>query len=276
MQKEDKIIADLSPEEELAKEDYQVVNSKSNRLFIILAGFFIANSLIAEFIGVKIFQFESTIGSEEIWNWELFGIKGSFQFTAGVLLWPIVFIMTDIINEYFGKRGVKFLSTLAAGLIAYSFLAIYGAIQLNAADWWIASGNESGIPDMQAAFSSIFGQGLWIIVGSIAAFFIGQVVDVMVFHRIKQVTGEKYIWLRATGSTLISQFIDSFVVLYIAFVISGSWTYEQWIAIGLINYLYKFLLALILTPILYMVHVIIDKYLGKDLSEKMRISAMKQ
>lgn len=253
----------------------EVTQIKSNKLFLILGGFFIANSLIAEFIGVKIFQLESTIGTKPNWTGSLFGVPLALQFTAGVLLWPIVFIMTDIINEYFGKRGVRFLSYLAAGLIAYSFVAIYGAIQLTGADWWVASKADKGIPNMQDAFESIFGQGLWIIIGSLAAFFVGQIVDVVVFHRIKRMTGERMIWLRATGSTLVSQFIDSFLVLYIAFVLGADWTYEKWIAIGLLNYFYKVIMAVVLTPMLYVVHAIIDRYLGKELSEQMRADAMK-
>ncbi len=67
--------------------------------------------------------------------------------------------------------------------------------------------------------SGIFRQGLWIIIGSMVAFLIGQVLDVLVFHRIKKITGEKRIWLRATGSTLVSQLVDSFVVLFIAFYV---------------------------------------------------------
>lgn len=252
----------------------EVTQQKNNRLFLILGGFFIANALIAEFIGVKIFQLEETIGGGK-WEWSLFGVVGSLQFTAGVLLWPIVFIMTDVINEYFGRRGVRFLSYLAAGLITYSFFAIYGAIQLSAADWWVGSKAADGVPDMQAAYKSIFGQGLWIIVGSITAFFVGQIVDVLVFHRIKKATGEKMIWLRATGSTLVSQFIDSFVVLYIAFVLGSDWTYEKWFAIGIVNYFYKFIMAVLLTPLLYIVHAAIDRYLGKEMSEQMREQAMK-
>ena len=253
----------------------EVTQIKSNKLFLILGGFFIANSLIAEFIGVKIFQLESTIGTDSNWTGSLFGVPLALQFTAGVLLWPIVFIMTDIINEYFGKRGVRFLSYLAAGLIAYSFVAIYGAIQLTGADWWVQSKAQTGVPDMQVAFQSIFGQGLWIIIGSLAAFFVGQIADVVVFHRIKKLTGERMIWLRATGSTLVSQFIDSFLVLYIAFVLGSDWTYEKWIAIGLLNYFYKVIMAVILTPMLYVVHAGIDRYLGKELSAQMRADAMK-
>ncbi len=92
-----------------------IIHHKPTRLFIILGGFFIANALIAEIIGVKIFSLEKTLGFAPL-HIHLFGNDLSVNLTAGVLLWPVVFIMTDIINEYYGMRGVKFLSWLTAGL----------------------------------------------------------------------------------------------------------------------------------------------------------------
>ena len=100
--------------------------------------------------------------------------------------------------------------------ISYGFLAAYLAIALVPADFWVTVNQERGTENMQAAFANVFGQGMWTIVGSIVAFLIGQLIDVTVFHRIRQLTGERWIWLRATGSTAISQLIDSFVVLYTA------------------------------------------------------------
>lgn len=251
-----------------------ILENKGTRLFILLGGFFIANALIAEFIGVKIFALEDSLGLDAF-NWNLFGQKGSLNFTAGVLLWPVVFIMTDIINEYFGHRGVKFLSYLTVGLISYAFLMAYAAINLSPASWWIENYADAGVPDMQAAFSSVFGQGMWIIAGSIIAFLVGQIVDVMVFHRIKKITGESKVWLRATGSTLFSQLLDSFVVLYIAFVLSERWTLDLFFAVGTVNYIYKFVMAIALTPVIYAAHAVIDSYLGKDLAEQMKKEAAK-
>jgi uncharacterized integral membrane protein (TIGR00697 family) len=250
-----------------------ILQDKSTRLFIILGGFFIANAIIAEFVGVKIFAFEETFGLEPF-NWNLFGQVGSLNFTAGVLLWPVVFIMTDIINEYFGKRGVRLLSYLAVGLIAYAFLMVYAAIALAPADWWIGSSAENGVPNMQSAFANIFGQGLWIIIGSLVAFLVGQITDVLVFQRIKKATGDKYIWLRATGSTLISQFIDSFVVLYIAFVLGpANWEISLFLAVGTVNYIYKFIMAIALTPMIYLAHNLIDKYLGQEKADELKREA---
>lgn len=260
---------------------HNIIGNKGTRLFIMLGGFFIANALIAEFIGVKIFSLESSMGLEPM-HLRLFGGDFSFNLTAGVLLWPIVFIMTDIINEYFGQKGVKFLSYLTAGLISYAFLMFFWAIRLSPADWWPGSKETAGVPDMQVAYAAVFGQGLWIIIGSLVAFLIGQILDVFVFHRIKRLTGEKMIWLRATGSTLISQLVDSFVVLGIAFYIgprldpsNGTpWSLSQLMSIGTGNYIYKFVVAMAMTPAIYAGHYLIDRYLGQEKAEEMKKAAM--
>jgi uncharacterized integral membrane protein (TIGR00697 family) len=206
----------------------------------------------------------------------LFGQTGSLQFTSGVLLWPFVFLLTDIINEYFGTRGVRFISWLTVVLIAYGFLAAYAAIELAPADFWVGVNAERGVPDMQAAFANIFGQGMWTIAGSLTAFLIGQLIDVAVFQRIRRATGEKWIWLRATGSTAISQLIDSFVVLYIAFVIGPQgWPIDLFLAVGTVNYAYKLLMALLLIPLIYLTRRIIRAYLGPQLAEELRSTAAK-
>jgi len=161
-------------------------------------------------------------------------------------------------------------------LIAYAFLMFYLAIKIPPADFWIKSGVESGVPDMPNAFNAIFGQGMWIIFGSLVAFLVSQIVDVTIFHKIKKMTGEKKIWLRATGSTLISQLVDSFIVLFIAFKLGKGWSWQLVLAICLVNYAYKFSMAIILTPLIYFVNHRIDKYLGKDKARQMKMAAMGQ
>lgn len=260
-----------------------VIHRKSNLLFIILAGFFITNALIAEFIGIKIFSLEGTFGFAPV-AINLFGYGLSFNLTAGVLLWPVVFIMTDIVNEYYGRKGVRILSFLTVGLIAYAYVMIYLAIKLTPADFWPGSYAERGLNDAQLAYRLIFGQGLGIIVGSLIAFLIGQFVDVFIFHRIKRWTGEKGVWARATGSTLVSQFIDSFVVLAVAFYFvpmlsanSGQqWPYEQVLAVGIVNYIYKFAVAVGLTPVIYLGHYLIDRYLGHEEANRLKRDAMEE
>lgn len=245
--------------------------SKKTTLFIVLASIFLTNAILAELIGVKIFSAESLIGVNPA-QINIMGFSLDFNLTAGVVIWPVVFITTDIINEYFGRDGVKRLSTLTAFLIAYIFVAIYFVTSLPPADFWMEINGRmpDGTPfDINYAFSKIFLQGLGIILGSIFAFLISQFLDVYVFHFLRRFTGSKRIWVRATGSTLVSQLIDSFVVLTIAFYLFGEWSVVQVVSVGIINYIYKFSVAVILTPLLYVAHGIIDNYLGKELAEKM-------
>lgn len=249
--------------------------TKESRLFLILGAFLVANAILAEFIGVKIFTVEGSLGIEKF-NINMFGVPDlSFNMSAGVITWPLIFIMTDIINEYFGLKQVRFLSILAAILISYAFLVVGFAIDLIPSDFWISQKIDGETVNMNLAFKGVFGQGMWIIVGSIIAFLIGQMVDVFLFQRIKRSTGERFLWLRATGSTLVSQFIDSFVVIFIAFYINPqyNWSWQMVAAIGLVNYTYKFVVAVLMTPLLYIVHGIIDRYLGKDLSHKLIVEA---
>ena len=242
------------------------LDQKRNRLFVILAGIFITNALLAEMIGVKIFSAEGTLGLNPA-NLNIMGFTMAFNLTAGAVIWPVVFITTDLINEYFGKPGVKRISYFTAALIAYAFIVIFITIRLAPADFWINSNDAAGNPvNMDVAFNKIFGQGQRIIIGSLTAFLIGQLVDVFVFQFLRKYTGSRMLWLRATGSTLVSQLVDSFIVLYIAF--AGVFTNQQIIAIGITNYIYKFLVAIALTPIIYLGHSWIDKYLGKANAEK--------
>lgn len=253
-----------------------ILDNKSAVLFLVLGAFFVCNAIIAEFVGVKIFAFEKTVGIQPL-DWNLFGHQGSLSLSAGVLLWPVVFIMTDIINEYYGKRGVKMLSYIGVGMISYAFFMIYGAIHLIPADFWIESYIEQEVPNMQTAFAAIFGQGAWIIVASIIAFLVGQVIDAMVFHQLRKLTNNKKVWLRATGSTVVSQFIDSFLVLYIAFVLGPpQWPISLFLAVGVVNYAYKFLVAVCLTPLIYAAHHLIDNFLGKELATAMKRRAIEE
>ncbi len=256
----------------------EILSSKPTRLFLFLGGFFIANAMLAEFIGIKIFSLEKLFGFAPL-SMTLFGVHDlGFNLTAGVLLWPVVFVMTDIINEYYGVRGVRFLSWLAVGLIIYAFIMAFLAMKMPPNDWWqFTSGvrpeTSQSLPDMNLAFSRIFGQGLWIIAGSVIAFLAGQFIDVIIFHKIRRWTGEHKIWLRSTGSTLISQLIDSFVVLIIAFYIGADWDLVRVLAIGVVNYIYKFTMAILLTPVIYGGHFLIERYLGSDISHKMKSQA---
>jgi hypothetical protein len=251
---------------------HSILKDKPTRLFLFFTAFFVANALIAECIGGKLFSLEAVLGIHPA-NFTLFGQSGlNFTLTCGVLLWPLEFVMTDIVNEYYGPRAVRNISFTAVGLISYAFLMFYLAIHLPPAGFWVTSNTSSGVPNMQDAFNGVFGQGLRIIIGSLVAFLVSQIVDVTIFHRIKRMTGEKHVWLRATGSTLVSQLVDSYIVLFIAF--GGKFSWQQILAIGMMNYMYKFAMAIVLTPLIYLVEGRIEKYVGHDVAKQMKRAAM--
>ena len=210
---------------------------RKDTVYIILAGIFITNAIVAELTGGKLI--------------DVFGVPMSI----GILPWPIVFVTTDLINEYFGEKGVKRLSLITAGLIAYTFFVLYFAIK-------IPSTGISSVTSEQ--FKSVFGQSQLIIVGSIAAFLVSQLIDVTIFHLVKKRTGNKMIWLRSTGSTVISQFFDSFIVLGIAFYLPGIMDFKTYIISGLTGYSVKLVIAILMTPMIYLGHYVIQKYLSKD------------
>ena len=213
--------------------------SKKELVFVILAGIFITNAVTAELIGGKLIQI------------------GPFVMSIGILPWPIVFLTTDLINDYFGKEGVKKLSYITAALIAYSFILLFLAMTIPAAT------GISPVDDEQ--FKAVFGQSMWIIVGSIIAFLFSQLIDVYIFSYFKKKTGNKKIWLRATGSTIISQLFDSFIVLGIAFWLPGKINTETFVSSALTGYTFKLGTAILLTPIIYLGHYWIQKYIKEDL-----------
>jgi len=249
----------------------------------MLSGIFLTNALLAELVGTKIFSLEQTFGFNPaqinlIGDWTL-----DFNLTAGVVLWPVVFITTDIINEYFGKEGVKKISYLTVAFISFAFLIITVVTWLEPAQFWLdvnSTDDKGNDFNINYAFKTVFLQGSRIIIGSLAAFLIGQLLDVFVFHKLRRVTGSKFLWLRATGSTLISQLIDSFVVLFLAFYLLApaehKWSISQVASVGIINYIYKFVVAVALTPLLYIAHYLIDSYLGKKTSDDMMETAAEQ
>ena len=238
-----------------------------------MACIFLTNAILAEIIGVKIFSLEKTLGLpaaqiQMLGSWVL-----NFDLSAGVMLWPVVFITTDVINEYFGKAGVKRITLLTTVFIAYVFLMLGIVTALAPADFWVSmnqtdsAGNHLNIHE---AFNRIFGQSMGIIVGSLVAFVVGQIIDASSFQFMRRLTKGNWLWLRATGSTIISQLTDSFLVITIAFKLFGNppWSWEQILSVGSLGYAYKFLVAVVSTPILYLAHYFIVRYLGKEHSEQ--------
>jgi uncharacterized integral membrane protein (TIGR00697 family) len=224
-------------------------------LLLALSAFFIGNAVLAELIGGKLFSVHTPY-----WR---------FVLSAGVVIWPAVFILTDIINEYFGRSGVKRLSLIGAAIIAYTYIALF-ATGLIRADPDIS-------PVQDAAFRQVFFQSQWIIVGSIIAFLLSQLIDVSVFWMIRRHTGHRMLWLRAQGSTLVSQLIDTFVVQFIGLYLpwrlgyntNSTFDFHIFLISGTSSYVFKFAVAIAVTPMLYVVHGVIDRYLGPEESSEL-------
>lgn len=244
---------------------------KRNFLFLVLGGFFLTNALIGETMGMKAFSLEHLIGVSPAQIPFLGGIKLDFNFMVGVLVWPFVFVTTDIINEYFGTKGVKQISFLAVILMFYALLMVSIFTQLPPAPFWTELYQKEHQVNINQSYSLVFSQTTNIIIGSFTAFLVSQLLDSYIFHWIRKNTGTKKIWLRATGSTLVSQIIDSFVVLFVSYYFLGNpaWTLNQVISVALLNYSYKFLVAILLTPLLYFAHSVIDNYLGLNEAKEM-------
>ncbi|MFM7758831.1 MAG: queuosine precursor transporter [Crocinitomicaceae bacterium] len=234
--------------------EINTAQSKRYWLFIILAGLFITNAVTAELISNKLIEIPLTftIGGSTY---------GPFTTIVGILPWPIVFLLTDLLNEFYGKKAVQRLSWITSGLIGYCFIIVGISLAIPAVEI-----PNSTLADNRS-FTLVFGQAQMVIIGSILAFLTSQLLDAIVFEKIKNRTGNRFVWLRSTGSTVLSQLIDSYIVLYIGFVLPGALTIEQFLTLAPTNYVLKLLIAISLTPLIYVGHYIIRKYLSeKELS----------
>lgn len=220
-------------------------------LFVALAGLFVTNAVTAELISNKLIDIPI--------SFRLFGNDiGPFSTIIGVLPWPVVFLVTDLINEFYGYKAVKRLSWITSGLIAYCFVIVIICMEIPA--------NTAISPNTatDAEFNKVFGQSRWIIVGSIVAFLVSQILDATLFAWIKRRTGSRMIWLRSTGSTVISQLFDSYIVLYIGFILPGTLPLNAFWEIAPTNYVLKLLIAIALTPLIYLGHFLVKHFISTE------------
>lgn len=226
--------------------------SRPQKLYVVCAAIFLTALVIAEATAGKLFvafhlPFTLTILGESF---------DRVTMTAGVIAFPITFIITDLLNEYFGKRGIRFVTYVGMVMILFEF----GLLQIA-----MAVPTDPISPVSEGAFNEVFGASGRIIIASLIAYLVGQLVDITLFHWLRGLTDGKHLWLRATGSTFGSQFLDTFLVLFIAFY--GQITFAQVVAITLFNYLYKFIIAVVITPVIYGAHAVMDRYLGQETAE---------
>ena len=219
------------------EQSLKYVPGKRDTTYLVLAGIFVAHAIIAELVGGKLIE------------------VGGRLLSVGVIPWPVVFVATDLINEYYGPRAVRRLTLLTMALIVYTFAIVYLCILPTAA----------GVsPVSDEAFRAVFGQSLWIIVGSVIAFAISQLVDAAVFVMVAARTAGRLLWMRAVGSTVVSQLIDTFVINLVAFGLPGRISLADVVELSIGNYVYKFVVAIGTLPLIYLGHSVLDRYLGSN------------
>lgn len=220
-----------------------ILKDKRTLILFILAGFFIANTVVAEMIGSKLISF-----------------GGPFVNGTSLVLWPFVFVLTDILNEYYGKDVVRKLTFITVGLISYVFIVLFVAMKIPAVDF---------SPVSDENFNTVFGSSMYMIIASLVAFITSQLVDSFVFWVVRKRTGSKLMWLRSTSSTIVSQLIDTFIVQFVAFVLPGVWSYSEFAKNASFAYGLKIIIAVCLIPLILIIHKLLDTYFGKEEAEKM-------
>jgi queuosine precursor transporter len=210
-----------------------------NKLFLTLAGIFITALLVGDLIGAK------------LTSAPLVGLL-----SVGIIPFPITFVLTDLLNEFYGKQAARtvtwvgFFMTLFCFAILTIALAVPWAPETTAADW-------QGLT--QPHFDAVFGGSRRILFASLVAYLTSQFVDIAVFHALRQRTEGRMLWLRATGSTLVSQLIDTALIQSLAWwgVLPATKIFE----LILSSYLVKVLVAVGLTPVIYAGHGFVERVL---------------
>jgi uncharacterized integral membrane protein (TIGR00697 family) len=218
------------------------------KLYLYLVGVFLTALLIGDTIGSKLFVLEIPLGFTTL----------PATLSAGAIWFPITFLLTDVVNEFYGTRGARTMTFVGFWMALIAFCIILIARRIPAAPF---------SPVSQGAFDTVLGGANRIFVASLCAYLIGQLSDIAIFQGLKRITKSKHIWLRSTGSTLISQLIDTVVVTYVAF---GPWlndgpgklTSAQLRHAATTSYIVKVLLAIGLTPVIYALHGLIERRLG--------------
>jgi len=247
----------------------QAAALRRQTLMVWLCALFVGFFVTAELLGAK------------LWRFTLFGLTprhlgldgSQFVATAGILAFPLTFILTDIINEYFGRRVVRLFTFSAIGVNLLLQVVVQAAIRVPTVSF--TEGLDAGT--LHQAYQLALGQSWAIVVASLIAFLIAQFLDVHAFSLLRRLSRGRWLWLRAQGSTVASQLVDTFVVIFLAFVVipslvpTGQGVMRPWQAfeVSLTNYVYKFAIAVGITPLLYAVHGLVDLYLGQEQAEEL-------
>lgn len=229
-----------------AKEDSLVSQTQSHTLFVVLCAIFVTALVLADIVGGKLIAVPAL---------SVFGLAlPAMVVSAGIIPFPVTFVLTDIINEFYGQSGARFVTFLGLGMAILAALLLYVTRVLPAAPHSPISG---------PMFQAVFGLSGRLFLGSLVAYLVGQMLDIQVFGFLRKIAKERYLWLRATGSTVVSQLVDSFIVLFITF--AGKLSTAEIVQVGLSNYAIKFVVAIALTPVCYLAHSLVSRLLKTNL-----------
>jgi uncharacterized integral membrane protein (TIGR00697 family) len=215
------------------------------QLFVVLSGVFITSLVVGDIIAVKLVQPS------------LAGVTGVLS--VGMVPFPVTFLLTDILNEFYGKRAARFVTFVGLGMALFAFGVIGLASALPWAPFTLEPGYTGTAP---ASFDNVFGGSQRILVASMVAYLIGQLLDIWIFNALKRASANHFLWLRATGSTVLSQWVDTVVVQVVAW--TGILTGAQIVHIVLTSYFFKVLAAVALTPLIYAGHALVERRLGME------------
>jgi len=208
------------------------MNKKSDKLYIILSAIFIASLVSCNLIFQKFFQIDI---------WLPFIGTYTFEQSVGLLPYPITFLVTDIISEIYGIKRAN--QVVIAGLFASLFMLLI----VSAADFVSAA---SWSPVNDAMFSQVFGLSAAAVFASMMAYLFAQFIDVRAFHFWKNLTNGKHLWLRNNASTVFSQFIDTFSVLFLLCALNVI-AWDKFSILLVNGFLFKVFFAAFDTPIVY-------------------------
>jgi len=212
-------------------------------LFITLVAMFMVCLVVGDLIGGKLTSFH------------MFGRE--WAFSAGLLAFPVTFILTDILNEFYGKKVVRRITLLAFFMVGLTLLILVAA---DALPWWPTTLQSDWTGVTPREFDIVFTQSMRIQVSSMFAFLIANFVDISVFFLFKRLTGNKMLWLRATGSTAVSQLIDTIVIN--ALVWGSKLSFDEYVTVVITSYVIKVGAAVAITPLIYAVHAVVEKWFG--------------
>lgn len=224
--------------------------TRPQTLYVWISGVFVTSLLVANMIGAKLFKIDVDL-------------LGGFSIihTAGMVPFPITFLLTDLVNEYYGRKATRRLAYIAFSMAALAFCFIALSRALPTFEGYSNTASHS-------AFENIFGQATIMYIASIMAFLCGTLLDIWIFGVFKRLTKGRFVWFRATGSTVISQIFDSFIVTALAFAVipallgNSAWTIKQVLETAATGYVLKFFIALAMTPIIYLGRWLIREWFG--------------